>query len=120
MSEERVHVDRALRHDPLQHGVQQDEGSGATHARTAVHQHGLLVLVVLPHSADEPDEGRGIVGHAMVRPAQEQEVGHLQLGQVGLGCLRGERETLTITRCPSSRPGILLRLTCVTMNVRIS
>ena len=39
--EELVHVDRLLCLDPLQHGVQEDEGPCTTHPRTAVDQEGI-------------------------------------------------------------------------------
>ena len=91
--EELVHIDRSLGLDPLQHGVQQDEGAGAAHARTAVHQQrNFLVLVVcLLHSPDEGDEGGGKPGHTVVWPGGEVVLGHRQRLSLWLSSL-GQQE----------------------------
>ena len=54
-----------FRFDPLQHGVQHDEGACPAHTSAAVHQQQVLPVVRmrLPHSLD----GDGIGGHSMVR-----------------------------------------------------
>ena len=64
------------------------EGEGgevsATHCHThslspAVDHHGALGgLVLFLHSPVEGQDGRGIVGHPVVRPGREVEMGHLQ------------------------------------------
>ena len=66
--------------DPLQHGVQCDEGACPANTSTAVHQEGVLfvVRVCLPHSLDEVDHGDGIGGYSMIRPGQVVEQGHLK------------------------------------------
>ena len=75
-----VNVDGVLGLDPLQHGVQCDEGSCPANTSTAVHQEGVLfvVRVCLPHSLDEIDHGDGICGYSMIRPGQVVEQGHLK------------------------------------------
>ena len=77
-NEELIHVDRLLCLDPLQHGVQEDEGASATHPRTAVHQEGnaLVFVVGLLYSLDEGDEGGGKPGHTMVWPRGEVVLCH--------------------------------------------
>ena len=56
----------------------------ATHCHThslspAVDHHGALgQLVLFLHSPVEGQDGRGIVGHPVVRPGHEVEMGHLQ------------------------------------------
>ena len=72
-----VDINAALRGNPLQHGVQEDEGSGPTHPCTAVDQHGRLRVVVLSQTADEGDECSGKLGHSVIWPAQELEMLHL-------------------------------------------
>ena len=76
--EELVHVDSLLGLDPLQHGVQEDEGASAAHPRTAVHQkrNALVFVVGLLNSPDEGDEGGGKLGHPMVRPGGEVVLRH--------------------------------------------
>ena len=77
VTQELVHVDRVLHLHPLQHAIQQDEGARPAHTRTAVYQHGRAVFaVVLPHTADEGDEGGSKLRHPVVRPAEEVVVGH--------------------------------------------
>ena len=77
-----IHVHRRLLVDPLQHGVQGDERTGATHTSTAVDQERALVLVVTALGlTDERDERGGKLGHSMIRPGGEVIVGHPQ----GLG-----------------------------------
>ena len=70
-----VNVDCVLSLDPLQHGVQCDEGACPTNTSTAVHQEGVLsvVRVCLPHSLDEIDHGNGIGRYSMIRPGQVVE-----------------------------------------------
>ena len=84
LHQELIGIDCTLVGHPLQHAVQEDVGAGAADPRTAVHQQGWAVLVVLPHSSDEPDQSRGELGHAMIRPAEELEVGHLKRWSMGL------------------------------------
>ena len=76
--EELVHVDRLLCLDPLQHGVQEDEGPCTTHPRTAVDQEGNLVVLVvgLLDYPDEGDERGGNLGHSVVWPRGEVVLGH--------------------------------------------
>ena len=77
--QEAVHVDVLHLHHPLQHAVQDDEGARAPHPRAAVHHHGGAVLVVvLADALDEGDERGGKLWHAVVGPAQEQEVSDYQ------------------------------------------
>ncbi len=73
IAEELVDVNRVLHLQPLQHAVQEDEGPGPTHTRTAVDQEGEAIVLVVP-SLDAPDEGDergGKLGHSVVRPGGE-------------------------------------------------
>ena len=76
--QELIHIDCLLCLDPLQHGVQEDEGASATHPCTAVDQKGnpLLFVVGLLHSPDEGDEGGGKLGYTVVWPGGEVVLGH--------------------------------------------
>ena len=88
VAQELVHVDRVLSLHPLQHAVQQDEGACPAHPGTAVDQHGGTILVVfLPHTANEADEGGGKLGNAVIWPAQEVVVHYAQRGDIRLGIL---------------------------------
>ena len=71
--QELIHVDCLLCLDPLQHGVQEGEGTSTTHSCTAVdQQRDTVVFVVgLLHSPDEGDEGGGKLGHSVVWPGGE-------------------------------------------------
>ena len=81
-----MYVEAVLCLDPLQHGVQRDEGACPAHTSAAVHQQQVLhiVGVTLPHSLDEVDHGDGIGGHSMVRPRQVVEQRHLKWGTLRL------------------------------------
>ena len=74
--QEAVQTESTLSLHLLHHGVQQDEGAGAAHARTAVHQQRGVQAgrVQLAHSADEGDDRHGIAGHSVVWPGRVMEV----------------------------------------------
>ncbi len=77
VTEELVHVDRALLLHPLQHAVQENEGAGPTHPRTAVDQHWRAILdVCLTNATDKGNERGGKLGYTVVGPAQEVIVGY--------------------------------------------
>ena len=71
-----MHTEAALRPHLLHHGVQEDEGAGAANPRTAVHQQRLVQggRVELADTADEADEGHGVLWHPMVWPGSVVEV----------------------------------------------
>ena len=71
-----MQTESALSLHLLHHGVQQDEGAGAPHARTAVYQQRGVQAgrVQLAHSADEGDDGHGVAGHSVVWPGRVVEV----------------------------------------------
>ena len=78
-TQERIHIDCVLSLHSLQHAIQQDEGARPTHTSTAVYQHGrTILLVALPHSTNEGNEGGGKLGHSVVRPAKEVIVSHIK------------------------------------------
>ena len=80
-----VHIDCALSLHSLQHAIQQDEGTRPTHTSTAVHQHGrTILLVALPHSTNEGNEGSGKLWHSVVGPAKEVIVSHIKGRCVGI------------------------------------
>ena len=81
-----INVEVILSLDPLQHGVQRDEGACPAHTSAAVHQQQVLPVVRmrLPHSLDEVDHGDGIGGHSVVRPGQVVEQCHLKGGTLRL------------------------------------
>ena len=80
-----VHIDCVLSLHSLQHAIQQDEGACPTHTSTAVYQHGrTILLVALPHSTNEGNEGSGKLGHSVVGPAKEVIVSHIKGRCVGI------------------------------------
>ena len=88
VTQELIHIDCVLSLHPLQHAIQQDEGSCPTHTSTAVYQHGrTILLVALPHTTNEGNEGGGKLGHSVIRPAKEVIVSHIQGRCVRFGCL---------------------------------
>ena len=54
----------------MDHAVQSDEGTCASHTGTAVHEQRrrVEVWVVSPHSLDEVDETGLVGGHPVIRP----------------------------------------------------
>ena len=70
-----VHIHRLLVLHPLQHGVDDDEGPGAADPGAAVGDDGSAVRSV-EHvdPADELEEGRAVLGNAVVRPGSELEL----------------------------------------------
>ena len=81
--QELIHIDTGLGHDPLQHGVQENEGSGTTHSCTAVDQHVGLGIVVLTESTDESNESRCKLGYSVIWPTQELEMVDFQWRNIG-------------------------------------
>jgi len=71
-----VHTEAALQPHLLHHGIQEDEGAGAADPCTAVHQQWLVQRewVELTDTADEADEGHGILWHPVVWPGSVVEM----------------------------------------------
>jgi hypothetical protein len=70
-----IDVQGLLMPHPLDHGVDDDEAARPPNARTAVYDNGpRLGGVHAPHSLQELEEGRGVVGDPMVGPGGELEL----------------------------------------------
>lgn len=86
-----VYVDHLFVFDPLEHRVDDDEATGPPDARAAVHdQRAAVGRIQRPDPAQELQERRGMLGHAVIRPSGELQLLHLPpLGVAGSGYLKG-------------------------------
>ncbi len=115
VSDKLIDVDRLLHLDPLQHGIQCDEGACPAHSSTAVHQQNPLLGIGmgLSYFPDELDHGESIGGHSMVRPGKVVELSHFKRWILPLFNNKSEIKSLIEVKTKINLP-------IVTFNHRIS